>query len=315
MSAYLRAMAGTAVLIRTHFVDEALLAQAGRIAAEGVFDVYAVADETRAPLDFGPIPKVSLTPAVISDLGLYAGAPNLLWRCGDYGLYAARRAVPQYDGFWMIEPDVRVNADRPSDVLARFPGPGEVDFLAGRLRPAEADWDWMVTMDPAGGPIWRCLFAVTRVSARAIDLLHETRLRASAAQVAEGRDPKLWPNDEAFVATTLAHSGLCVRDLNDFGPVYDEAGFSFWFPLSEREVAASGREGFIYHPVLGGNAYFLKLCRLAVQHGAVDALEGIVERLTGLEWTPEEAQGHRRAIDFLRAQQALGSTQGPLEAG
>ena len=305
-------MSRIAVLIRTHFVDEALLAEAGRVAADGVFDVYALADETRAPLDFGPIPKLSLTPAVIAELGLYAAAPNLLWRCGDYGLYAARRALPQYEAFWMMEPDVRVNADLPSDVLARFPGPEEVDFLAGRLRPAEADWDWIVTMDAAAGLVWRCLFALTRVSARAIDLLYEARRQASAAHLAEGRDPAVWPNDEAFVATTLARSSLSARDLNDFGQVYEEAGFSFWFPLSQRELAASGRDGLIYHPVLTGNAYFLKLCRLAVRHGAVDALGDIVERMIGLEWTEEEAQGHRRVIDFLRTQQALGSAQAPL---
>ena len=305
-------MSRIALLIRTHFVDEALLAEAGRIEADGVFDVYALADESRAALDLGPIPKLSLTPAVIAELGVYAGAPNLLWRCGDYGLYAARRALPQYDGFWMIEPDVRVNAERPSDVLAGFPGPEQVDFVAGRLRPAEADWDWAATMDPAAGPVWRCLFAVTRVSARAIDLLHEARRQASAVHVAEGRDPALWPNDEAFVATTIARSGLPARDLNDFGRVYEEAGLSFWFPLSHRELAASGRDGLIYHPVLTGEAYFLKLCRLAVRHGALDALEAIVERMTGLEWTAEQAQAHRRVVDFLRTQQAVGSAGAPL---
>ena len=307
-------MGRTAVLIRTHFVDDALLAFAGRLAAEGVFEVYVVADETRGALDFGAIPTLSLTPEVIADLGLYAGAPNLLWRCGDYGFYAARRALPQYDGFWMIEPDVRLMDDRPSDILDRFPGPEEIDFLAGRLRLAEGDWDWDVTMDAAEGPVWRCLFAVTRLSARAIDHLHEQRRRASATHLAEGRAPSLWPNDEAFVATTMARSGLQMRDLNDFGQVYDAAGLSFWFPMSERELAANGREGFIYHPVLSGEAYFLKLCRLAVRHGALEALEDIVERMIGLEWTAEEAVGHRRAIDFVRTHQAIGSAPLPLAA-
>ena len=299
-------MARTAVLIRTHFVDDALLALAERLAADGKFEVYALADESRGALDFGTIPKLSLTAQVIADLGVYAGAPKLLWRCGDYGFYAARRGLPQYDAFWMIEADVRLNTDRPSSILDRFPGSDEIDFLAGRLRLAEGDWDWGATMDAAGGPVWRCLFAVTRLSARAIDHLHEERRRASAAHLAERRDPALWPNDEAFVATTMARSGFPMRDLNDFGQVYDEAGFSFWFPMSERELEACGRDGFIYHPVLSGEAYFLKLCRLAVRHGALDALEGIVEGMIGLEWTAEEAVGHRRSVDYVRACQAIG---------
>jgi len=298
-------MSRTALLIRTHFVDERLMAFADRLAAGGVFDVYALADETRGVLDFGRLPKVSLTAETIGDLGLYAEAPNLLWRCGDYGLYAARKALPQYDAFWMIEPDVRLKADRPCDILARFPGPDSADFLAGRLRPADSDWDWDATMSAEDGPVWRCLFALVRVSARAIDLLYDARRRLGAERIAQGADPKTWPNDEAFVATTLARSGVIMHDLNDFGQVYDEIGFSYWFPVSERELEATGRENWVYHPVLSGQAYFLKLCRLSVRHGVLDELERIVDRMTGLEWSAEEARGHHRAIDFLRTQAVI----------
>ena len=307
-------MSRMAVLIRTHYVDGSLLAFAERLAAGGAFDVYALADETKGPLEFGDLPKVSLTAQAISALGLYGGAPNLLWRCGDYGLYAARKALPQYDAFWMVEPDVRLMSDRPSDILARFPDPGEVDFLAGRLRPAESDWDWGATMQAADLPIWRCLFAVVRVSARALDLLYDARRTASSEHLAQARDPIAWPNDEAFVASNLARSGLAMRDLNAFGQVYDELGLSFWFPVSERELELTGREGWIYHPVLRGEAYFLKLCRLAVRHGVIGEMERIVDQMIGLEWTAEEAVAHRRAIDFLKVQQAIANAPLPLAA-
>lgn len=307
-------MSGAALLIRTHYVDDRLRALADLLAADGRFDVYAVADETSGPLDFGDTPKVSLTAQTIAGLGLYDQAPKTLWRCGDYALYAARKALPRYDAFWMIEPDVRLKSDRPCDILARFPGPEQADLLAGRLRPAEADWDWGVTMGPESAPVWRCLFSVVRLSARAIDLLLEERRRLSARRIAMGADPKTWPNDEAFVATALARHGMAMHDLNDFGQVYDEIGFSYWFPVSERELETTGRDGWIYHPVLSGQAYFLKLCRLAVRHGALDELERIVERMTGLEWTPAEAKAHLRAIDFLRVQQEIGDGAPPLAA-
>jgi hypothetical protein len=307
-------MSRIAVLIRTHYVDERLLAFAERLAAPGILDVYALADETRAALDFAGLPKVSLTAETVAGLGLYGEAPNLLWRCGDYGLYAARKALPQYDAFWMIEPDVRLKSDRPCDILTRFPDPEAADFLAGRLRPAEADWDWGAAMAVHGQPVWRCLFAVVRLSARAIDHLHLERRRLSALHAAGGLDPAAWPNDEAFVASSMARSGLAMHDLNDFGQVYDEAGFSFWFPVSERELEATGREDWIYHPVLSGQAYFIKLCRLAVRHGALDELERIVERMTGLEWTADEARGHLRAIDLVRTQQAIAAAPPPLAA-
>jgi hypothetical protein len=307
-------MSRVALLIRTHYVDERLRAFVDQAAADGRFDVYAVADETSEVLDFGDAPKISLTGETITELGLYDQAPKAFWRCGDYALYAARKALPQHDAFWMIEPDVRLRSERPCDVLARFPGPDQADLLAGRLRPAEADWDWGVTMQGEAGTIWRCLFAVVRLSARAIDLLYEERRALSVARIAMGADPKTWPNDEAFVATTLARHGMALHDLNAFGQVYDDIGFSYWFPVSERELETTGREGWIYHPVLSGQAYFLKLCRLAVRHGALDELERIVERMTGLEWTPAEARSHLRAIDFLKVQQEIGSAPAPLAA-
>jgi hypothetical protein len=171
-----------------------------------------------------------------------------------------------------------------------------------------------MTMDPAEGPIWRCLFAATRLSARAIDLLYDARRQASADHVAFGRNPKSWANDEAFVATTLARSDLVRNDFNDFGQIYDEAGYSFWFPVSERELETTGLDGWIYHPVLSGQAYFLKLCRLAVRHGALDELEQMVRRTIGLEWSEEEARGHLRGIDLLRSQLAIAAAPPPLAA-
>ena len=245
-AAYHRVMSRAAVLIRTHYVDDALRAFAERLRAGSAFDVFIVADETRGPLDCGDVPKISLTTSTLASLGLYVGAPDLLWRCGDYGLYAARRSLPAYEAFWMIEPDVRLNADQPCDVLARFPGPEAVDFLAGRLRPAEADWDWAAMMDPTAGPVWRCLFSLARLSAAAIDVLYDARRCLTARHLSQGKDPAAWPNDEAFVASTLARSGLVCRDLNDFGQVYDDAGFSFWFrSRSESWRRGEATAGFI----------------------------------------------------------------------
>ena len=307
-------MSRTALLIRTHFVDEPLLAFADGLRAEGVFDVFILADETRETLDFGGLPKVSLRADTAAALDVHDLPTNLYWRCGDYGLYAARQLLPDYDGFWMIEPDARLKSARPSDILSRFPACSEVDFLAGRLRPAEADWDWARTIQPEDGPVWRCLFAVVRVSAAAIDALYAERRRASIVHRARGRDSEAWPNDEAFVASTLARLGFTCRDLNDFGQIYDEAGFSFWLPISQREFDTSGRDGWLYHPVLSGQPYFIKLCRLAMRLGALDELELIVERQIGAEWTAEEAKAHRRAIDFLRTQREIATAQPPLAA-
>ena len=238
-SAYGHRMSRTALLIRTHFVDDQLRAFADRLRAEGVFDVFILADESREELDAGDLPKVSLRADTASALDLYDVPQNLFWRC---------------------------------------------------------------------------LFAVVRLSAVAIDTLYAARRRASLLHRARGRGPEAWPNDEAFVASTLARLGFASRDLNDFGQVYDEAGFSFWLPISQREFDTSGRDGWLYHPVLSGQPYFIKLCRLAMRLDALDELELIVERQIGVEWTADEAKGHRRAVDFLRTQREIATARPPLAA-
>ncbi len=286
----------TALLLRTHFADDGVKALIETLRGDPGLDFYVLADERRGPLDVGDTPKISLGPGLAAELGIYGDAPNLLWRCGDYGLYAARRALPAYDAFWMIEPDVRIRAAPSSRLLARFPPPDEVDFLAAHLRPAEPDWDWGRTMDPKDGAVWRCLFAMIRVSARAVDAMLQARRKASVAFARGGGDPLLWPNDEAFTASTLVRRGLTCRDLNDFGDVYDPATFSFWIPVSERWLAAEGREGRIYHPVLSGQAYFMKLFRLAQAQGTLATLDGVIDDLIGLEWSAEDAAAHHRAI-------------------
>jgi hypothetical protein len=297
-------MSRTALLIRTHYADDQLRGFIDQLRADAAFDVFVLADERRGPLALGDVAKIVLTPELPAELGLYERAPNLMWRCGDYALYAARRALPDYDAFWMIEPDVRLCSPQPTSILASFPPPEEVDFLAAHLRPAEPDWNWGRTMSTEDGPVWRCLFALVRVSVRALDVMIDERRRLAAVFETEGRDPAFWPNDEVFTASTLVRRGLACRDLNDFGQIYEPVGFSFWLPVSEREFEASGREGWIYHPVLSGQRYFIKLFRLASEQGNLDGLERLVDSLVGSEWTEEEAANHRRALAFARSQLA-----------
>lgn len=307
-------MSRIALLIRTHVLDDQVRAFVETMRRDPEFDLFAVVDECRGRIDFGDIPKIPLISDLPAELGLYGQAPNQFWRCGDYALYAARRMLPHYRAFWMIEPDVRINSSRPMGVLDRFPPPEEVDFLAGHLRPAEPDWNWGHTMDAAEGPIWRCLYSLIRISARAIDVLLAERQEASRRFEEGGRDPEWWPNDEVFTASTLARRGLACRDFNDFGEIYDGVGFSYWLPVSEHDLASSGREGWLYHPVLSGQRYFIKLFRIASQQGTLDRLDRVIDALIGTEWTEEEAVSHHRALEFARAQLRLDSDPTRLRA-
>jgi hypothetical protein len=196
-------------------------------------------------------PIVSLTEAACTAHGLLC-PPDFAWRCGDYGLYLARSQFPEVSHFWLIEYDVRLAGGPAEDFFAAFLRTHEVDFLAAHLRPAEADWDWFAHASGRGVRPHRCLFTVVRLSARALDFLLEGRRRQG--QMRQRR--KVWPNDEAFVATSLANADFVCRDFNSFGHV-------FYTPQTNSTTGRFDGDNFhpppegvrIYHPVLFGEAF------------------------------------------------------------
>jgi hypothetical protein len=292
-------MTETAILVRTHYADAQVRGMIEALAASSAHPVYALVDESRGPVDFGQTPKIAFDAGLPGVLGLYGAVDKLYWRCGDYGLYAARQALPEVERLWLIEPDVRLHQARPGAFFDRF-AEDPADLLISHLRPAEATWDWGKTMAD-GGPVWRCLFPLLRISARALDALLEARRDAGPRFVAAGRDPQFWPNDEVFVATTLMRAGFDCRDLNASGEVYDPQSFGYWWPISDRQLEAQGREGFAYHPVLNGEAYFRKLFHLATRLRDFAALEAAIEALTGIEWSEQQAEQFRRAVELAKS--------------
>ncbi len=104
-----------------------------------------------------------------------------------------------------------------------------------------------------------CLFAILRVSSTAIDRLLTDRRELSRKRSRR----KQWPNDESFVATTLAKSGFVVRDLNSFGQtLYSEETMSFFGPRQGEALGLENADVRLYHPVLFGADYNSKIERL-----------------------------------------------------
>jgi hypothetical protein len=251
------------ILVRT--TPEALASASSlgdRLAAASGLAVAMLIDERRAPAGECRHAKIGLTRAGYADLGLHM-PPDVGWRCGDYGLYAARHRYPQIEHFWLFEDDVRVtgDAERLFRISADLP---ELDLMVARLAPARADWWWWPHLSSSDAPPWRCFFPVMRISARALDTLHAIR-RKHSGQLSR---KALWPNDEAFVATTVVHQGFARADLNDVCPaLYDDATFSY-DNLLRADVDDRGTDGppRLLHPVLGGEAYARKAGRKAASH-------------------------------------------------
>lgn len=268
------------ILLRTTRVTPEAERLAVRLGAASGRRVAMLVDERNGPVDAGPHLKVGITAAAVRAVGLHA-PPDFAWRCGDYGFYLAAARFPEPRDFWMVEHDVRIAGDATGFFAVTDARP-ELDMLSAHFRPAGRDWWWWPTIRSRNAEPHRCLFPVVRLSRPAIAALLAKRRRH-----ARGLRRLLWPNDEGFVATTIAAGGFAAADLNALGqPFYDDAGFTFESVIDARAVAAAGPAPRLFHPVLEGEDRRRKLAALRdpPRHSRRDRLlRKAVPRLT--RWT------------------------------
>jgi hypothetical protein len=262
------------ILLRTNAASQAQHDLVEGLRRSTGLAVWLVADETAQVVEQGPASgKIALTPGRLHELGLLA-APDAMWRCGDYALYAAAAALPEATQFWMVEPDVRIHMPEPGDFFAFFQQHSEVDFLACRLWETNAGWSWYASMKPYAERIFSCLFPLTRFSRRALDFLLLRRRALAALHQASlaGGEAREWPNDEVFCATELLNAGFRCMDFNGFGrDFYTRETFGFLEAVALSRLARMPHDGMIYHPVLGGEQLDRKL-RQRLYHDVQDGL-------------------------------------------
>jgi hypothetical protein len=248
------------ILVRATRPDAVASAFARRLSRLSGLPAALVADGRHATGYHDELPMISLTEGACRALGLYC-PEDFAWRCGDYGYYLARERFPDAQHFWMIETDVYFSADAER-FFAFFAPLSQVDFLAAQLRPADPSWYWMANAAARNVRPFRCLFPVTRLSARAIDAtLRQRRLHSRRVLRRQ-----LWPNDEALVATTLINNGFECRDFNDFGlRFYLADTFSHWKPLDGGRLP-DPQGVCMMHPVATGAAYSAKLDSRRFRH-------------------------------------------------
>jgi FkbM family methyltransferase len=250
------------VLIRTHFFNPRIKNLIKFLGGYFGENVYVVCPgrvlEKLDPSITGNFRRfIPLKESVVAEMGLPV-PPRWEWACGDYALYRARAEVPDARHIWMIEYDVVINFDTASEFFSNFAGDPS-DFLAFHYRQGDPSWHWYAAMQPIDGDVMRCLFPAVRVSAAALDHLLGRR-RALRDTVAIDA----WPNDEAFVATTLTTDGFTCRDIGD--GVATETSLSWERPHSLQELKNKGPDGLIYHPVVAGPAYLKKARQFVTRH-------------------------------------------------
>ena len=273
------------VVVRTHFVDQRLLHLIEAIDAAPEYQVVVAVDEMRRPVDTKGFAKLSMTAAAFDELGLYTEIDDLLWRCGDYPLYLARRAFPDFAGYWLIEYDVAINRADPVSFFREFDGTHAHDFLSTHFREREPGWNWGDPMQSEYPVVWRSYFPLVRLSGRAIDFLLERRVLASSKIMAIApQNRPFWANDESFTACELHYNGFECADFKTLSDCYDDSTF-FNDVLFDPDHLPP-HDGKIYHMVRSG-IHYLKAVRPGLNKFQRPTLRDLLD-LTGKGLALEE---------------------------
>ncbi len=302
----------TLVILRAHKADADTFAAYDRYAGLRSADLVICCDERNGAVDMGGRAQLSWDRDRLAALGLFAH-PRCGWRCGDYAYYVTRAARPDYDLYWLVEPDVVINVDDLDAAFDRL-NSAEADFLAPRFALRDDRWEWARTMRYRYERVYGCIFPLTRLSARAIDHLHAARRASLVAESAETF--AAWPNDEAFVSTELYNHGFACLELQSGLPgCYTRETLRTAIPHDRAALESRQPDGLIYHPVRDFNAWFEDGSRWAAdcgqrrRGGFEPPARGQVMRLLGLAAACAEHEGLGDAAMFplmLASDQAAG---------
>lgn len=233
------------IVIRSHnwSEDEERLVNTLRPAfGENVFAAIHLSDRVLSPT----VPIAGFDDEWVRKSGLRV-LHDYGWRCGDYAIFAAREAFPDFDRYWLIEPDVAICGD----VRAFYAQAAEInaDALGVDVEDMSTKQDRFTKGLPAFHP-FRATFALTRFSAAALDYLLPERKTYSASGVGSWR----FSNDEIFCFSHLmAHPDFSVSSLQDRLPEwFDRHLFSTDPDLLDRFIQSEiGTNNQVCHPVRG----------------------------------------------------------------
>ena len=269
-----------AVMVRTHIITEKLHSLLRRLGGGIGYDLFVCADETRARIEVPGAPVLGHSEAMCAELGLLPALPGhrLLWYFGDYALYCAYAAIPDYDYYVMIEYDlefVRGNTLFLEGLLARLggPGPGAYDFLGTQFARRAPEWQWHAPSAAVFPEIYGILFPLVVLSRRAIAHLFAWRQREAAARSAT---PPVYC--EAFLPSALmADGGFRCADVNAVLPkAWDFASFRSGNAMLMGNLPALPPSVEIVHPVFSEQEYLRTALEQARRDGA---LQGFLSKL------------------------------------
>jgi hypothetical protein len=159
-----------------------------------------------------PCGVVDINDAVIENMQLRV-IHDWGWRCGDYAYYALRQAHPDYEYYWLIEPDVFLSGDARA-FFSLFEEES-ADVLG--LDVAEFDPNHRFATHVGNAKPMRAIFALTRFSGAAIDFAYKRRVNYASISV----PPYNYANDELFMFShTLSRDEFKLGQFRDIAPTW-----------------------------------------------------------------------------------------------
>lgn len=211
----------------------------------------------------------------VEDLGL-AAVRDWGWRCGDYFQIAAANAFPEFEYFWMVEPDVFFNVQDINSFFKPLEERND-DFLACGYGPRRANWIFYRSVSFHFERVFGCLFPLTRISARAVEKVHEDRQNYSHvwSNLPKPERP-VFANDESLVCSSIESAGFLATSIETILPdLFRKRRETFTSKrLIVREDVCSKPES-VLHPVVR-SVDLSKKIRGKVNPGTLPLLIGVV---------------------------------------
>jgi hypothetical protein len=206
-----------------------------------------VADERARTVSVKEWKKAALTNEKLREIGVLEH-PNCGWLCGDYFYYIAFHELPDYDYYWLCEPDVHFSFSDIKDFFQKFET-NSADLLAPQFEKKDKKWFWFKNAEKISQNIYGCLFPITRLSRNALRHLHSERQELTTLFQQKKMAFAAWPNDESFVCTTLQRYGFDCQNLNQVCKFFD--GDFDLTPILWDIAVNKPQKNKVFHPVLG----------------------------------------------------------------
>lgn len=224
-----------------------------------------------------PVEVVDVNDAWVNEAGLRV-VPDWGWRCGDYFYYALRKAKPDYDFYWLIEPDVFFSSD-PVEFFDIF-NDVTSDALGSDVKPYLADIPFTRALN--GVAPFQAIFPLTRFSAPALDYLFGQRQRYSLTAAGN----RTFANDEIFCfSSMISNEAYVTESFERYAPEwFTNKLFATNPTLMLDAVRKDVGPKQICHPVRSRAAFMAAVAtRLAGNDGFLRKIRSSLNQLTDAE--------------------------------